>query len=146
MCRRPSDARVRKALLLSVQSICTSLPAKRWPWSARAVRASRRLAGSRSACWRRTAVRCSLPDANCNNLAPPSFGGGGAKRRPFFQDAAAALNPRRSARGHLLQALAVRGAAMETEAIALLESVGLRPGHEYLNRLPHELSGGQRQR
>jgi len=40
----------------------------------------------------------------------------------------------------------VRGAATETEAIALLESVGLRPGHEYLNRLPHELSGGQRQR
>jgi ABC-type oligopeptide transport system ATPase subunit len=46
----------------------------------------------------------------------------------------------------LLQALAVRGAATEAAAIALLESVGLRPGHEYLNRLPHELSGGQRQR
>src|SRR5690349_10667917 len=69
-----------------------------------------------------------------------------AEMQPIFQDAAAALNPRRSARGHLLQALAVRGAATETEAIALLESVGLRPGHEYLNRLPHELSGGQRQR
>mgnify|MGYP003694222815 CR=1 FL=1 len=57
------------------------------------------------------------------------------------------FNPRRSASGHLLQALAVRGAAIETEAIALLESVGLAArGIEYLNRLPHELSGGQRQR
>ena len=69
-----------------------------------------------------------------------------AEMQPIFQDAAAALNPRRSAKGHLLQALAVRGAAKEAEAIALLESVGLRPGQEYLNRLPHELSGGQRQR
>ncbi|HJZ33714.1 MAG TPA: ATP-binding cassette domain-containing protein, partial [Hyphomicrobiaceae bacterium] len=69
-----------------------------------------------------------------------------ASMQPIFQDAAAALNPRRSARGHLLQALATRGSATEAEAIALLESVGLRPGHDYLNRLPHELSGGQRQR
>src|SRR5215475_7419923 len=83
---------------------------------------------------------------NCAWLA-----GGGqravrASMQPIFQDAAAALNPRRSARGHLLQALAARGSATEAEAIALLESVGLRPGHDYLNRLPHELSGGQRQR
>src|SRR5262249_15872017 len=32
-----------------------------------------------------------------------------ASMQPIFQDAAAALNPRRSARGHLLQALATRG-------------------------------------
>ena len=69
-----------------------------------------------------------------------------AQLQPIFQDASAALNPRRSARGHLLQALAVRGIASEPEAITLLESVGLRPGHDYLHRLPHELSGGQRQR
>ena len=66
--------------------------------------------------------------------------------QPVFQDAAAALNPRRTAREHLLQALAVRCAATEKDAVALLESVGLRPGPEYLDRLPHELSGGQRQR
>jgi ABC-type oligopeptide transport system ATPase subunit len=69
-----------------------------------------------------------------------------AAMQPIFQDAAAALNPRRSAGGHLLQALAVAGVAKEADAIALLESVGLRPGQEYLHRLPHELSGGQRQR
>jgi ABC-type glutathione transport system ATPase component len=66
--------------------------------------------------------------------------------QPVFQDATAALNPRRTAREHLLQALAVRGAATEDQAAALLESVGLQPGSEYLNRFPHELSGGQRQR
>jgi len=66
--------------------------------------------------------------------------------QPIFQDASAALNPRRSTRQHLLQALAVRNAAIEPEAIALLESVGLRPGADYLERFPHELSGGQRQR
>jgi ABC-type dipeptide/oligopeptide/nickel transport system ATPase subunit len=48
--------------------------------------------------------------------------------QPIFQDASAALNPRRSSREHLLQALAVRNAATERQAIALLESVGLRPG------------------
>src|SRR5262249_29978575 len=66
--------------------------------------------------------------------------------QPVFQDAAAALNPRRTAREHLLQPLAVRGAATEEEAVASLERVGLQPGADYLNRFPHELSGGQRQR
>jgi alkanesulfonate monooxygenase SsuD/methylene tetrahydromethanopterin reductase-like flavin-dependent oxidoreductase (luciferase family) len=39
--------------------------------------------------------------------------------------------------------LAVRKAATETEAIALLESVGLRSSADYLTRFPHELPGGQ---
>jgi ABC-type glutathione transport system ATPase component len=69
-----------------------------------------------------------------------------AAMQPVFQDASAALNPRRSALSHLLQALSVRNAATEQEAAALLDSVGLRPGREYLQRFPHELSGGQRQR
>jgi peptide/nickel transport system ATP-binding protein len=68
------------------------------------------------------------------------------RMQPIFQDASAALNPRRSAREHLMQALHTREAATESEAIALLESVGLRPGAEYFDRFPHELSGGQRQR
>jgi ABC-type glutathione transport system ATPase component len=66
--------------------------------------------------------------------------------QPVFQDASAALNPRRSAREHLLQALAAQDTPTEDRAVALLESVGLRPGGEYLDRFPHELSGGQRQR
>jgi ABC-type glutathione transport system ATPase component len=68
------------------------------------------------------------------------------RMQPIFQDASAALNPRRSTREHLLQALSTRDAATEPQAIALLDSVGLRPGAEYLDRFPHELSGGQRQR
>ena len=36
--------------------------------------------------------------------------------------------------------------AAELRAVELLDSVGLRPGAEYLPRFPHELSGGQRQR
>jgi ABC-type glutathione transport system ATPase component len=66
--------------------------------------------------------------------------------QPVFQDAAAALNPRKDARRHLLQALGAYDGAAERQAIALLEDVGLRPGAEYLARYPHELSGGQRQR
>jgi ABC-type oligopeptide transport system ATPase subunit len=69
-----------------------------------------------------------------------------ARMQPVFQDATAALNPRRSAREHLLQALDAYDAATEARAIALLDSVGLRPGVDYLDRFPHELSGGQRQR
>jgi ABC-type glutathione transport system ATPase component len=68
------------------------------------------------------------------------------RMQPVFQDAAAALNPRRDARRHLLQALGAYDAAAEQQAIALLDRVGLRPGAEYLSRFPHELSGGQRQR
>jgi ABC-type glutathione transport system ATPase component len=69
-----------------------------------------------------------------------------ARTQPVFQDAAAALNPRRTAREHLLQALGAHDGAAELRAIELLDSVGLRPGAEYLPRFPHELSGGQRQR
>jgi len=66
--------------------------------------------------------------------------------QPVFQDAAAALNPRKTARDHLLQALGARDAAAVRRAVELLDSVGLQPGSEYLPRFPHELSGGQRQR
>jgi ABC-type glutathione transport system ATPase component len=69
-----------------------------------------------------------------------------ASMQPVFQDAAAALNPRKDARRHLLQALGAYDGAAERQAIALLDDVGLRPGAEYLARYPHELSGGQRQR
>ena len=69
-----------------------------------------------------------------------------ARMQPIFQDAAAALNPRRTAREHLLQALGAHDAAAERRAIELLDSVGLQPGAEYLPRFPHEFSGGQRQR
>lgn len=66
--------------------------------------------------------------------------------QPIFQDASAALNPRRTARDHLLQALGAYDAEGLHRAIELLDNVGLRPGADYLPRFPHEFSGGQRQR
>ncbi|WP_434740592.1 dipeptide ABC transporter ATP-binding protein [Micromonospora sp. SH-82] len=64
-----------------------------------------------------------------------------------FQDPYASLNPRRTIRQSLGEALALRGlggAELEAEARLLMERVGLRP--EYLDRYPRAFSGGQRQR
>jgi len=67
--------------------------------------------------------------------------------QPIFQDATASLNPRRTVRRLMAQALQRHAAELiDARAAAILDSVGLRPGAEYLARLPHELSGGQRQR
>jgi ABC-type glutathione transport system ATPase component len=66
--------------------------------------------------------------------------------QPIFQDATASLNPRRPVRQLMAQALRRRAGGADAQAAAILDSVGLRPGAEYLDRLPHELSGGQRQR
>jgi ABC-type glutathione transport system ATPase component len=62
-----------------------------------------------------------------------------------FQDPAASLDPRCTAREALHEALAVRGReTSERSAIELMETVGLTAAH--LDRLPHQLSGGERQR
>src|SRR6185369_13044997 len=67
--------------------------------------------------------------------------------QPIFQDATASLNPRRTVRQLLAQALRRHAAdVVDVRAAAILDSVGMRPGLDYLDRLPHELSGGQRQR
>ena len=66
--------------------------------------------------------------------------------QPVFQDAAASLNPRRTAFELLRQALRRHPADTAARGIELLDGVGLRPGASYLHRYPHELSGGQRQR
>jgi peptide/nickel transport system ATP-binding protein len=64
-----------------------------------------------------------------------------------FQDPYASLNPRRTIRQSLAEALAFRsltGSVREAEARSLMAQVGLRP--EHLDRYPHAFSGGQRQR
>jgi peptide/nickel transport system ATP-binding protein len=64
-----------------------------------------------------------------------------------FQDPYASLNPRRTVRQSLAEALSLRGlrgAELEAESQALMDRVGLR--REYLDRYPHAFSGGQRQR
>lgn len=66
--------------------------------------------------------------------------------QPVFQDPTSSLNPRRTIRELLGQALRFRDCDPVAESIRVLEEVGLSPGTQYLPRLPHELSGGQRQR
>jgi peptide/nickel transport system ATP-binding protein len=65
----------------------------------------------------------------------------------LFQDPYASLNPRRTIRQSLTEALALTGVGgrdRETAARDLMAQVGLRA--EHLDRYPHAFSGGQRQR
>jgi peptide/nickel transport system ATP-binding protein len=64
-----------------------------------------------------------------------------------FQDPYASLNPRRTVRQSITEALSLRGLRgkeMEAQARSLMARVGLRP--EHLDRYPSAFSGGQRQR
>jgi oligopeptide/dipeptide ABC transporter ATP-binding protein len=67
-----------------------------------------------------------------------------------FQDPFSALNPTRTIAYALSRPLAnyrgLRGSAIRDRSVELLESVGLTPAGQFLDRLPHQLSGGQRQR
>lgn len=66
----------------------------------------------------------------------------------IFQDPYASLNPRRTIRQMLEEAMAIQKVLppnkREVRMLELMKHVGLRP--EYLERYPHEFSGGQRQR
>jgi peptide/nickel transport system ATP-binding protein len=67
--------------------------------------------------------------------------------QPVFQDPAASLDPRWSARATLVEALRRRASSSGDEGRAvvdLLARVGLEPAH--LDRLPHAMSGGEKQR
>ncbi len=64
-----------------------------------------------------------------------------------FQDPYGSLNPRQTAGAALEEPLEIAGegrAARRAAAMAMLESVGLRP--DQFGRYPHQFSGGQRQR
>lgn len=66
----------------------------------------------------------------------------------IFQDPYASLNPRRTIRQMLSEAMSIQDIVpkdqQEGRMIELMQLVGLQP--EYLERYPHEFSGGQRQR
>ena len=75
----------------------------------------------------------------------------GARVQMIFQDPFASLNGVHTVGYHLRRPLTLHKpklsmAAVEAEAIGLLEAVGLRPGASFLEKYPFELSGGQRQR
>jgi ABC-type glutathione transport system ATPase component len=73
-----------------------------------------------------------------------------ARVQMVFQDPFASLNPVHHVRHHLARPLLVHGRArpadVDARAAQLLESVGLNPAQDFLDRHPHALSGGQRQR
>ena len=78
---------------------------------------------------------------------------GSAERRkiraivqPVFQDPTTSLNPRRTISSLLRQASWPHKTGREQIALDMLDSVGLKPARDFLDRFPHELSGGQRQR
>lgn len=64
-----------------------------------------------------------------------------------FQDPYSSLNPRKKVKEILTQPLKVHGIEYDEDKIKeLLNSVGLKPPEDFLNKYPHQLSGGQRQR
>ncbi len=88
-----------------------------------------------------------LEGRSFKSLSSSEFRAARTAMQPIFQDATASLNPRRTVRQLMAQALRRHAAdVVDARAAAILDSVGLRPGADYLGRLPHELSGGQRQR
>jgi len=70
--------------------------------------------------------------------------------QPVFQDPSASLNPRRSVRqivgDAMLRYRMVARREIEAAVVEQLERVGLVPARKYLDRLPSQLSGGQQQR
>jgi len=68
----------------------------------------------------------------------------------IFQDPYASLNPRQTVAEALLRPLRLHRVMpperMLAHAEEMLDRVGLRPAHLYIDRYPHEFSGGQRQR
>jgi peptide/nickel transport system ATP-binding protein len=67
-----------------------------------------------------------------------------------FQDPFSALNPAHNVEYLLMRPLMnykkLGGAAARKRAMELLETVGLSPPEQFMNKNPHQLSGGQRQR
>ncbi|MFG1965349.1 dipeptide ABC transporter ATP-binding protein [Nonomuraea sp. NPDC049028] len=88
-----------------------------------------------------------IDGADVSGLGEEDLGRVRSSVQYLFQDPYASLNPRRTIRQSLAEALAFRGIGRrerEDEARSLMTQVGLRP--EYLDRYPHAFSGGQRQR
>ena len=83
-----------------------------------------------------------------NTLAPEALRALRKEMQIIFQDPYASLDPRKSIRAVLAEALDTHqlhlGPAREGRLRELMGLVGLNPS--FLDRLPHEFSGGQRQR
>ncbi len=85
----------------------------------------------------------SLPKEEMRKLRP--------KMQMIFQDPYESLNPRMHIRDIVSEPLVVNHlvqskSEIEARVVDALESVGLTPPENFIDRFPHELSGGQRQR
>ncbi|MET4580018.1 ABC transporter ATP-binding protein [Ottowia thiooxydans] len=88
----------------------------------------------------------SFDHQRLTGMPPEVFRDVRTRMQPIFQDSTAALNPRKSVRELLMQALWKQPGEGEARCLRLLEDVGLRPASRFIDRYSHELSGGQRQR
>jgi peptide/nickel transport system ATP-binding protein len=68
----------------------------------------------------------------------------------IFQDPFGSLNPVHTVAYHLARPLqlhqAISNNELRTRILQLLETVGLHPAEDFIDKFPHSLSGGQRQR
>ena len=92
------------------------------------------------------AGRVVFDGKDLTSLTPEAFRRLRTDMQPIFQDSTASLNPRKTVRELLTQALWKNPGDEAARCVGLLEDVGLRPAAQFLDRYPHELSGGQRQR
>lgn len=108
----------------------------------------------------RMALGLEMPDSGSvyhdgvriDQLKPAELRKSRIQVQPVFQNHSASFNPRRRIVDILRQASRIPEDESRTKkgyedyAISMLESVGLRPGSDFLQRYAHELSGGQMQR
>jgi peptide/nickel transport system ATP-binding protein len=73
-----------------------------------------------------------------------------SRMQVIFQDPMASLNPRMTLGDSVSHGLRIHYPGMAKESrqatYAILEKVGLLPGHYFYDKYPHQISGGQRQR
>jgi len=85
-----------------------------------------------------------------NNLKGRGLKAFRMKVQMIFQDPYQSLNPHLSIFDTILEPLAIHDIGTredrQRKVVKSLESVGLAPATDYMNRYPHQLSGGQRQR
>jgi peptide/nickel transport system ATP-binding protein len=96
------------------------------------------------------AGRISFRDQRVDQLGRRAVRGYRQHVQMVFQDPFAALNPNRTI-GYALSRpvrnyAGLGGGQVRARVAELLETVGLSPAEQYVDKFPHQLSGGQRQR
>jgi peptide/nickel transport system ATP-binding protein len=109
--------------------------------------------GSGKSTLARVVLRLTKPDSGAvllDGFDVPASLAYRARVQMIFQDPFASLNPVHTVLHHLARPLLrhrkATKATVRARATGLLETVGLEPAEEMLDRHPHQLSGGQRQR